>query len=178
MILQHIQDMLSGKDAPYSPDRVEYLKGEAFRTAQGRSQAQRQQLDEDLITSGMFNSGARVRGRQDIVRGADTQYSQARGQILSTAEEQNFRARADALDRAQKWLDAKRQYLLQKESNDIQLRIGLAQIKLGYARIQAERDMLTQQLAARGGGGGSPSDFDLINGLYGHLPPAPSPYPN
>jgi hypothetical protein len=178
MIMAHIQGILSGQQVPFSDERVERLKGQALRTSQGRSEAARQALDEDLITSGMFRSGARVRGRQDIVRNEGAQYSQTAAGILNTAETENFKARTDALDRAQKWLDDKRNYLLQKESNDIQLRVGLAQIQLGYARIKAERDMLTQQLAARGGGGSGPSDTDLIRRLINGIPPAPSPSPN
>jgi hypothetical protein len=161
-IYQHVLDLLNGKSDPYSDERLGRLKGSLFSAAQGRARSDQDQLDEDLISSGMFRGGDRIKGRAAIRRGASRDYTAGVGQLLNAQETTRYQARLDALDRAQKWLDAKRQYLLASEDNQIKLKIGLAQIQLGYAKIASEEKQLQLQLSARGGGGGGPSDEDLL----------------
>jgi hypothetical protein len=153
-IWDYINGVLTGKNTAYNDQVVGNMKADAFRTATGRAAADKNSLSEDLISRGIFRSGIASSGMSAIDRGASTQYSKAVGDINQQKALSDYQNKIQALTMAQAWLDSKRNYLLQKESNAIQREIGLAQIKLGYAKIASEKELLQLQLAHMGGGGG------------------------
>jgi hypothetical protein len=159
MIRDYLTQAIGGQFDPYSAASITAMRNQAFREAMGGAARERQQLQEDLISRGMERAGERTRGFADIERGASAQLGQRFGQITIETTRANAENRLRVLGMMQQWLDAKRNYLLQKESNAITREIGLAQIKLGYAKIDAEKEMLQMQLARMGGGGGG-GDLD------------------
>jgi hypothetical protein len=183
MILKYINDMLSGNMSPYTDQVVQNLKNQAFETHQGATRRRKDALSEELISRGMFRSGEAPQKFTDIGREEEAGYSKDVRDIYTQKTMADYQAKADALDRAQKWLDSRRTYLMQHESNEVQKKIGLAQVSLGYARIQAEKEMLQMQLSRGGGGGGGADDFaaflqlagqlGVLNGPGGSAPAAP-----
>lgn len=153
-IWEHINDLLSGKTDPFSDERVRQMKGQAFQAGKGQEKNRLRALDEDLIGTGLYRSGVRARGRDDIRRDTSATYTGQVTGILMQQEVARYQARLDGLDRARNWLNDQRNYLLAKEDNEIKRQVGMAQIQLGYARIAAEERMLQAQLSKMGGGGG------------------------
>lgn len=169
-IWDYINGVLTGQNTAYSPQVVQNMKTNAFQTANSRSAADKNALSEDLISRGIFRSGIASSGMSAIDRSASAQFSKASGDIDQQKALADFANRMQALTQAQAWLDSKRNYLLQKESNAIQREIGLAQIKLGYAKIASEKELLQLQLAHMGNGGYQDPGF-------GGLPTIPPPPP-
>lgn len=160
-IWDYINGVLNGKNTAYSDQVVTNMKSNAFNAEAGRSSADKDALSEDLISRGIFRSGIAASGMSAINRGASARYTKAAGDIDTQKTLSDYQNRMQALTMAQTWLDSKRNYLLQKESNAIQREIGLAQIKLGYAKIASEKELLQLQLdrMGRGGGGGFDPGF-------------------
>jgi len=142
-----IQSALGGWDA----STLERMKGQVFGAAMGRKAAGLESMSDDLLSRGLARSGIGAEGAIALENQAQQAYTGGVTNIM--IKEVEFKMAA--LDKAQKHLDSLRDYIVSRESNAIQREIGLAQIKLGYTKIEAERDMLTQELAARGGGGGN-----------------------
>ena len=147
-IWENIQNTLNGKDLPYSDEVFNANKSALFSATKGQEQGLRRNLDEDLISSGMFRSGQRVREQGSIGRASQKAYTAGVGDILQKKNLINYQAKMDALTRAKGLLDGYRDYLLRSEGNDIARTQGLAQIQLGYASLANQQSMLQQQLAS------------------------------
>lgn len=172
MIRGYLTEAMGGKYDPYSASSITSMRNQAVRTALGGAARQRDQAMEDLINRGMERGGERTRTFGDIERGASAQIGERFGQITIETTRANAEMKLRVLGQMQNWLDQKRDYLLRSESNAIQREIGLAQIKLGYAKISADKEMLQMQLAKMGGGGGGGDDDDdelrrVIDILFG-----------
>lgn len=164
-ILARLREMLAGHDVPFTDDVVSRMRSQAFATSRGRLPAENDAIYRDAARRGMLRGGETGERVDAARRAAGDQYGAASNEILTKQVVVNFQARLDALDRAQKWLDSQRSYLLGKESNAIQREIGLAQIKLGYSKIEAEKEMLLLQLDRMGGGGGGGGGEDPLLGF-------------
>lgn len=168
-IWDHIQGILNGSEVPYTDAVLQRNKAGLFGASQGRAKADLRNLDYDLVQQGLYRAGARNRGRQEIRNRASGEYTAGVGQLLNQQAEQNFAARRAALDQAKGLLDSQRQFYLGMESNDVQKKVGMAQVSLGYARLAQEERLLDKQLAARGGGGGGDAGI-MLGGVS--VPPA------
>ena len=161
IIRNHILTAMKGFDAP----TLDRMKGQVFSAAMGRKAAGLESVNEDLVSRGLARSGIGAEAAIDLENKAQAEYTGGVTNIM--IKEVDYKMQA--LDRAQKHLDSLRDYIVSRESNAIQREIGLAQIKVAYAKIAAEKENLQLTLAARGGGGGggAPDPFEQFMRLAG-----------
>lgn len=141
-----LSEMLQS-EGPFNDQVVQNLRSQARMDAYAPVEGQIRQSDDDAVQRGLFRSGIPLDQQRQAREGAAARYSQATTQIENNAVLQNHQARLGALDRAQKWLDSKRQWILANETNALNRELGLKQVALGYARIQAESSALDRQLS-------------------------------
>ena len=148
---QQLQDALSkilaGEDLPWNADQIGRTKQELFETVQGRKKAALGNIDRDAVRRGIYRSGIAAEQAGETERQASSTYAQGSRAVDSQAVTENYQARMAGMDRAQKYLDSLREYWLKRDANDIARQSALAQIQLGYARIDSDRWQLQQQLA-------------------------------
>jgi hypothetical protein len=140
-----LQRAMAGKESPYSPEVVSGLKSEAKSLAEGQYKGGTEALDWELARSGMFKSPASLRARMGLRRQAGSDYSKAVTQIMRDKAMADYKAKTDALDRAQRWLDNYRSYAAQLTGMSINKEQAMAQIALGYANIDTQRASLAEQ---------------------------------
>lgn len=180
-IINGLNAILSGDDVPFSQDVLERQKAALFAATQGQAGAAQDTINRDLIRRGVFRSGIAADAEQGLQRAALQQYGQGVNAAQIEGAKENYQARMNALDRAQKHLDSYRQYILQKEMNETERQKALDTIKLGYARINADITIADKQIAAakKGGGGGSsynPIDAFIQQQLLGGTPAPTAPF--
>ncbi len=140
----HLERQMSGEDARYTPEVLAQLNAQARMDSTGAARASSQNLRQDAVQRGVGRSPIRALG--DVQRQAVHSYTQASNQNRVRAAEANFEDRVGAIDRAERWLGQMQQYVMGLDATQADREKAIANIALGYARIQAERDMLREQL--------------------------------
>lgn len=161
-IKSFIDDLMSGKISQYSPDTLDYIRTDLIRNRERAKETARETIYSDAARRGMFRSGHTSARVDSAIREADATYSKDWTQVLIDKARSDVQMKLAGLERAQDWLNSRRQFILGKESNETQRKLGEAQIALGYARIAAEKEMMEMQLSRMGGGGGERS-FTITN---------------
>lgn len=161
-IKSFIDDLMSGKISQYSPDTLDYIRTDLVRNRERAKETARETIYSDAARRGMFRSGQTSARVDSAIREADATYSKDWTQVLIDKARSDVQMKLAGLERAQDWLNSRRQFILGKESNETQRKLGEAQIALGYARIAAEKEMMEMQLSRMGGGGGERS-FTITN---------------
>lgn len=172
-----IDALMGGQFNPYNdPNYMGGLESSLFQAGQGRLRQSTDEIYRDSIRRGVGRGGIAAEGIAGANRTAQAEYSKGVRDLNIEKANKDLELKMKGLDAAQRWLDSRRQYLLQKESNSLQREIGLANIRLGYARLDSEKELLQMQLDARGGGGGGGQDYgDLLQIINSIVPPPPPP---
>lgn len=157
-----IDDLLAGKISQYDPNTMDYIRTDLIRNRERAKETAKDTVYADAARRGMFRSGQTSSRIDSAMREADSTYSRDWTQVLMDKARSDVQMKMAGLERAQDWLNSRRQFILGKESNDTQRRLGEAQIALGYARIEAEKEMTQMQLS-RMGGGSSERSFTITN---------------
>lgn len=131
----------------YNPQVMAQLDSQAKLSSAGTTRGQIQGLEDSAVTRGVGRSSAVTSGEAMIRRSAAADESKAYNQNRIAKVNADFEDRMGALDRAQKWLDSSRDYVVRLDMTAADREKAIANIALGYARIAAERDMLNKQLA-------------------------------
>ncbi len=174
MVRSWIDKLLNGGLSMFTPDYMAQQEAKLFQASQGRLRQSNDEINRDAIKRGVGRSGIPVDLNAAALRTSGADYSKGVRDLLIEKQRSDIEMKLKGLDAMMKWLDSRRQYILQKESNALQREIGLANIRLGYSRIDAEKEMLTQQLEARGsggGGGGGPDWSTVLQIIQGITPP-------
>lgn len=169
LILAELKKALES-GGPFTEDVMNASKAKLFQATEGRRRAGESNLNDDLIRRNIYRSGIAARGQLDLTNTASGEYTGGVSDLMVKGTLANYQAKMDTLTKMQTWLDSLRQFYLGNKQIE-------AQIKLGMAKIAAEKEMLQMQLDARGGGGGGQQgdpflDFlDIYNRIYGAPPP-------
>lgn len=145
-IWDNLVPIMNGTQTRFSPEVMAQMDSAAKMAATGQAHAGVDNLRQDAIRRGVGRSPDR--GIADVQRGATQSYTQAVNQNRITKANADFEDRMRALDASEKWLGQMQQYTLGLDTNAADREKAIANIALGYARIQAERDMLREQLAS------------------------------
>lgn len=156
-MLALLERMLGGDLSRYSQPVVDSMKADLFRATEGRRAAGSARLKEDAAGRGRFRQPFAGREVGELERHMGAEYGAGVRQILQKKAEADYEDRVAALDRAQKWLDSQRQYIIATEQNARERDRLLAEIALGYARIDSELKIAQIQATKGAGGGGGPS---------------------
>lgn len=142
-----LEGIISGNDLPFSDEVVAAHTSAALEDREAQRESARRAINSDLTSRGLFRSGIGTDAVAEADANAYQNYSQRRRDSFITQAKENFSARERALENAASLLAQQMQFLLGSESNTYQREIGLAQIQLGYARIQNELKIAQDQLA-------------------------------
>jgi hypothetical protein len=148
-ILEQIMAGLQG-GTRFTPEVMAILAGQAHAQSRGAAKRGTEAIQSDALRRGLGRSPAGTqRGIADVQRGAEGQYAQTVAQQQLAKINGDYQDKTAALDRAQKYLDSQRDYILRADMTAAAREASAAQISLGYARIQAERGNLQMQLDAQ-----------------------------
>lgn len=154
LIKGYIEKLLSGQDSRFNPKAVAALQNQAVRTAKGQARAQRDKILQNAARTGMFRSPDINPNLMDVERGASTDISTKFQNIQLQKATADIEDRFNSINSGMQWLQSLRNYALGSERNAADKAIAEAQIKLGYANIANQKQMLEMQLSKMGGGGG------------------------
>lgn len=141
-----LNGVLKGGQTRFTPEVMATLAGQAKSLEQGQIKTGTDAVTSDAIRRGIYRSPAVNPDVANVVRGAQGNYSQTIAQQQVAKVSADFQDKMGALDRAQKFLDSARDYLLRSDMNAIDRERIRAQLALGYANIASQQQMLTQQL--------------------------------
>jgi hypothetical protein len=144
----------------YTPGVVSGLMGQAKLTAEAGGEQQRQAALEDAATRGIARSSVINPAFREIRAGVSSQLLQTQNQIQKAKIDADFQDKTETLNQMLEWLNSLRQHQASMASTSAQRDVGMANITLGYARLQQEMQMMQEQyqqqlsMVMLGGGGG------------------------
>ena len=159
---------MSGGTSAFDDDTLNRMYGELHQATQGRTRAAGREIQLDALRRGMTRSGMVTDAMAGVQRSASSEYTGGVRKILIEKAKSDVMLKIQGIQMAQAWLGQRRQYILGLEGIEAQRELGLAQIRLGYARIRAEIQMTQMQINAMssgGGGGGPDADWDMLSDL-------------
>lgn len=166
-----IDKLMSGEMSLFGPDYMNQQESQLFQAGQGRLRQSTDEINHDLISRGIGRSAVGSELTAGAGRTFQSDYSKGVRDLLVEKTRSDIEMKLKGLDAMQKWLDDRRQFIVQSESNAVQREIGLANVRLGYARIASEKELLQMQLNARVPPG---PDYSALFGLLpGITPPVP-----
>lgn len=149
--------ILSGEKSRYSDERVAEMDAAAKSAALGSQKVAQDEIYRDALRRGIFRSGVTSRGIADTHRQAIASYTQAKTDIRQKKADADFDDRLVALKGTQDWLNSMRQHIAQLDATASQKEVGMAQVGLGYAQLELEK----QKMAKAGGSRGN----DFMDGI-------------
>ena len=146
MISQATRDAMSGANAPFGPKELTAIRARLLQDTSGKAKASKEALNRDMIRRGLSRSGIAVEQGAGIDRAASADYTTGLRETLVAAAQQNYQAKATALQQAQQQLDSYRSYRLNSARTANEFTIAQSQIDLAYARLKQDWNSLQAQL--------------------------------
>lgn len=145
-IWDNLTPIISGQQTRYSPEVLASMDANAKVAALGQAKAGRDAVLKDSITRGLGRSGIPSRGIETAQRDATMAYTAASNLNRVEKAKADFADRMAAIDAAEKWLGQMQAYVTTLDQTAAGREKAIAEIALGYSRIQADRDMLALRL--------------------------------
>jgi hypothetical protein len=140
-----IKEILAGKTR-YSPEVVASMKSQLQEAVAGKLKGNAEAATDAAAHTGMARSGAALGNITALREGAASDYVGGVRDILQKKADADMTDRMMALDRGEKWLNDLRTYALQADMNQVERTRLQANIALGYAKLQSDKDALQAQL--------------------------------
>lgn len=147
MIQSFAKGVLGGQTR-YSPEVMQDILAGFKAESEGQVQQGTESLNQDLANRGLFRSPAGAAQAQQVRLAGDQRFSEGSRQLRVEKATKDFEDKLSAIDRAQADLNSTRSYIAQLDITQAEREKLNATIKLGYARIDAEMQMLLKQLAS------------------------------
>lgn len=144
----HIEGLMSGDTSAYDDATLNRVYGELHQATQGRSRAAGREIQLDALRRGMTRSGMVTDAMAGVQRTALSEYTGGVRKVLMDKAKSDVMLKVQGIQMAQTWLNDRRQYILGLEGIQAQKELGLAQIRLGYARIRAQIQITQMQINA------------------------------
>jgi hypothetical protein len=145
-IMQGVRDAMSGKLNPFDPETIARMRAQSFQAAQGQGEQAKAAVSRDIASRGLGRSGIAVNQNASVDRATSAQVGKGMRDVLVTAAQENYKAKVSALERAQSYLDQRRQFALANLRSTQDYQIASSNINLGYARLAQEATNLEKQL--------------------------------
>ena len=129
----------------YTPEVMASLLGQEKLSADQQAIQQTEAANADLAQRGLGRSPAAAAAIQRIGIGANASVLQGRNAIIRAKIDADFQDKSAAIDEGQKWLDSLRSYVASITATKAQRDAAMANIALGYARLQQELDVMREQ---------------------------------
>jgi hypothetical protein len=142
-----ISGILSGQNAPFSPEILAGLEGQAAGARESSIARAQEGVTSSAISRGMFKAGSTGQDLLDARMQGEQQFSSSITSIRTQAAQANFNAKMGALDKAQRWLSDLRGYAAQLDATQASREAAAAGIALGYAQIEFQKLALEKNLA-------------------------------
>lgn len=146
-IMDGIRDAMSGKLLPYNAETIARMRAASFQAAQGQADQAKTDLNRDMTRRGLTRSGLAVEQNAAINRNTGAVVTQGMRDTLVKAATENYKAKADALTRAESYLNQRQQFALANIRTTLDYQIASAQNTLAWARLRQEWAQLQAQLA-------------------------------
>lgn len=145
-IWDNLTPIMSGQQTRYSPEVLARMDANAKLASRGEARAGRDVILQDAIRRGVSRGGIPTRALGNVERGATAAYTAATNQNQIEKAKADFADRMAALDAAEKWLAQMQAYAVSLDQTAAGREKAIAEIALGYTRIKADRDMLSERL--------------------------------
>jgi len=159
-----IEGMMSGANSAYDDATLNRIYGELHQAGQGRARAGGHDIQLDALRRGMSRSGLVTDAMAGLQRSTASDYTGGVRKVLMDKAKSDVTLKVQGIQMAQSWLHDRRAYILGLEGTEAQKELGLAQIRLGYARIRAQIQITQMQIGAMSGGGPD-EDWQMIQQL-------------
>jgi len=143
-----IEGLMQGGTSAYDDATLNRIYGELHQAGQGRTRAAGMEIQMDALRRGMTRSGLVTDAMAGVQRSASADYTGGVRKVLMDKAKSDVMLKVQGIKMAQGWLNDRRQYVLGLEGTQAQKELGLAQIRLGYARIRAQIQMTQMQISA------------------------------
>jgi hypothetical protein len=144
-IWNSLQNIIQGGGGRYNPQVVAALEGKAKAAQQAAIEAGTRGVRREAARTGVARSPFLSRPIGDVRRAADVEFGQQVQQIQVDKATTDFQDRMAALNAAQNWLNSLRDYVAKLDVNQVQREQIAAQLKLGFANIDAQKALLAQK---------------------------------
>jgi len=158
----NIQGIIDGSSSRYNPAAMDALRAKIVKSERGQERTRREAIYQDAARRGMFRSPNINPRLDESARSASTNISTGFQGLEVEKARADMEDRLNAVNSGLQWLQSLRNYVLGSDRNAIDKQIAEAQIKLGYAQLSNQKDLLNMQLNARGGGGGGGTDYNSM----------------
>jgi hypothetical protein len=165
-IWQAILRRLNG-ESRYTPEVMSSLLGETRLTAERQAQQQQAQANESLTQRGMLRAPLAAAANRDIQSSMYNSVLQAQNVINKAKIDADYQDKTAAIEEGIAWLNSLRTYIASMNATAAQKAAAMANIQLGYARLQQELAMMREQYAQQlqlamlnNGGGGNPDNVN------------------
>jgi len=167
LIEKQFRGILSGEYGSFTAEKEGILLSQLRSEGRAKAAGLRSQADRDAVQRGIYRSDIALKRYREIDLSIEQQISDGENKVRLAKVEAEFNDKMKALDMAQKWLDSRRQYELGKEQIAAQREATAAQTALGYAQIEASKEIAGMQAgAARAGVGLAREQFEFSKYTY------------
>lgn len=141
------QEILKRLNAPsrYTPEVMSAFKGEIKGQGDRERELQVQASDESLQRRGLIRSPIAAEAERQI-RGNVSQGMLAENNKLMRAKiDADYQDKSQAIKEGMDWINSLRDFVARSSATRAQYDVGMANVQLGYARLQQEMSMLREQ---------------------------------
>lgn len=141
-----IEKMLGGPSR-YTPEVMSSLMGGIKTGAERAAANQTEESNADLASRGIARSTVAAEAQRGIRANVYDQVLEGRNQINRAKIDADYQDKLAALQAAQQWIDSLRNFVAQSNATQAQKEAAMANITLGYARLQQEQSMMRENYA-------------------------------
>lgn len=129
----------------YTPEVMSSLLGGVKTTAEAQGAQALKQSDADLALRGIARSGVAAAAARDINQNTANQILQSKNAILKAKIDADYQDKSQAIRDGLDWLNSLRDFVARMTATKAQKDAAMANIALGYARLQQELAILAEQ---------------------------------
>lgn len=131
----------------YTPEVMSSLLGGVKTTAEAQGQQLLKQSDADLALRGIARSGVAASAARDINQNTANQILGSKNAILKAKIDADYQDKNQAIRDGLDWLNSLRDFVARMTATKAQKDAAMANIALGYAKLQQELELLREQYA-------------------------------
>jgi len=141
------EEILKRLHAPsrYSPQVMSSMLGGTKLAAEGSANRQEQAAMADLARRGMLRSGLAGAAFRDIRASTEGNILAERNKLLKSKIDADFEDKTTAIKEGMDWLNSLRSFVSSMSATAAQKDAAMANIQLGYARLQQELQVMREQ---------------------------------
>lgn len=141
-----IMDRLKGPSR-YTPEVMSSLLGGIKMGAENQAMQRQDESNADLASRSLARSGVAAGAAREIRGDVASQVLTGRNNIFKAKIDADYQDKTQAIQEAMKWVDSLRDYVARMAATKAQKDAAMANIALGYARLEQELQMMREGYA-------------------------------